>query len=188
MVKKVNKRTMADRGKFDTQNTDYDEPYDFRVSAAVNPYSAKSAASIAVWGDTLVESVPPAYALRYSQLQADLDVAMRGGDYQLCASLAASLIKAIDVMDEKARADGFKPPVIDGYIVAYGDKVYCFLASGSAQVVRRARPNWIVYHMTDVCAVMSVRTDEMMKAVVNEFPAAKIKSVKMIDDEFSFGE
>ena len=42
--------------------------------------------------------------------------------------------------------------------------------------------------MTDVCAVMSVRTDEMMKAVVNEFPAAKIKSVKMIDDEFSFGE
>ena len=57
MVKKVNKKAMADRGKFDTQNTDYDEPYDFRVSAAVNPYSAKSAASISVWGDTLVESV-----------------------------------------------------------------------------------------------------------------------------------
>ena len=91
------------------------------------------------------------------------------------------------MMNEKARADGFKPPQVDGHIVEWGGKIYCFLASGDAGALRKARPTWAVYHLDDVCAVLSVRTDEMMAAVVNKFPNAKITQVRLYDDEIPFG-
>ena len=181
------KAAMANRGKFDSKNTDYGKPIHYKVAAAVVPFSAASAKAAMVWGDTLVESVPPAYALRYRELKGDLDAAMMTDDYALCAELSASLIKALKMMNEKARADGFKPPQVDGHIVEWGGKIYCFLASGDAGAVRKARPTWAVYHLDDVCAVLSVRTDEMMAAVVNKFPNAKITQVRLYDDEIPFG-
>jgi hypothetical protein len=41
--------------------------------------------------------------------------------------------------------------------------------------------------MSDICAVLSVRTDEMMAAVTNEFPRARITEVRLFDDEINFG-
>jgi hypothetical protein len=135
----------------------------------------------------LVECVPPAYALRFRELKDDLDAAMLADNHTLCAELATSLIKALKVMNEKARADGFKPPQVDGHIAEWGGKIYCFLAAGDVGAVRSARPSWAVYHLSDVCAVLSAHTDEMMAAVTNEFPAAKIVNVKIYDDEILFG-
>ena len=181
------KRAMADRGKFETSHTDYKKPIHFKVAAAVAPFSVASARAASVWADTLVDCVPPAYALRFRELKDDLDAAMLADNHTLCAELATSLIKALKVMNEKARADGFKPSQVDGHIAEWGGKIYCFLAAGDVGAVRSAKPTWAVYHLSDVCAVLSAHTDEMMAAVTNEFPAAKIVNVKIYDDEILFG-
>lgn len=180
------KRAMANRGKFESKYTDYPDPIHYKVVAAVEPYTFASSAAAKVWGDTLVSCVPPAYALRYRELKGDLDAAMVAEDYTLCAELATSLIKALKMMNVKARQDGFEPPKIDGHICEWGGKIYCFLASGDLGAVRRERPGWLVYHLTDVCAVLSVRTDDMMASVVNHFPNAKITKVRLYDDEINF--
>ena len=192
MVKKITKSAaakaaMANRGKFEVKNTDYGKPIHYKAAAAVEPFSFASAAASQVWGDTLASCVPPAYALRYRELKGDLDAAMMTDDYTLCAELSAGLIKALKVMNQKAREDGFKPPQVDGHIAEWKGKIYCFLASGDLAAVRKARPTWAVYHLSDVCAVMSVRTDEMMAAVVDKFPSAKIVDVRLYDDEIPFG-
>ena len=134
----------------------------------------------------MIDCVPPAYALRYRELKGDLNVAMVAEDYTLCVELATSLIKALKMMNVKARQDGFEPPEIDGHICEWGGKIYCFLASGDLAQMRRERPDWAVYHITDVCAVISAYTSEMMAAVVNEFPKAKITKVRLYDDEINF--
>ena len=185
MAKKTAK-AMANRGTFESKHTDHDKPIHYKVAAAVEPFAFASAAASKVWGDTLVNCVPPAYALRYRELKGDLAAAMVADDYTLCAQLATSLIKALKVMNVKARQDGHEPPKVDGHICEWGGKIYCFLASGDISAVRRANPNWAVYHISDVCAVLSVRTDELMAAVVNEFPKAKITAVRMYDDEINF--
>jgi hypothetical protein len=111
---------------------------------------------------------------------------MVADDHALCVELATSLIKALKMMNVKARQDGHEPPQVDGHICEWGGKIYCFLASGDMSAVRRANPNWAVYHISDVCAVLSVHTDEMMAAVVNEFPKARITEVRLYDDEINF--
>jgi len=181
------KSAMANRGKFESKHTDYPDPIHYKVAAAVEPFTFASAAASKVWGGTLASCVPPAYALRYIELKGNLDAAMLADDCTLCAELAASLIKALKVMNVKARQDGFKPPQVDGHIAEWGGKIYCFLASGDVGAVRKARPTWAVYHISDVCAVLSAHTDEMMAAVTNEFPEAKIVNVKIYDDEILFG-
>jgi len=181
------KAAMANRGKFESKHTDYPNPIHYKVAAAVTPFSVAAARAAAVWADTLVDCVPPSYALRFRELKSELDVAMMADDFTLCADLATSLIKALKMMNQKARDDGFKPPQIDGHIVEWKDKIYCFLADGDVSAIRKARPSWTVYQLSDVCAVLSAQTDEMMAAVTNEFPAAKIVNVKIYDDEILFG-
>ena len=86
----------------------------------------------------------------------------------------------------KARQDGHEPPKVDGHIAEFKGKMYCFLASGDLAAVRRKYPTWAVYHISEVCAVMSVRTDEMMAAVTKEFAGARIVDVRAFDDEINF--
>ena len=186
MAKRPSK-AMANRGTFDATHTNYSKPIHHKVEAAVRPYVAKSRKATMVWGDTLVECVPPAYAVRYEELKGNLDAAMLADDYRLSAELAANLIKALDAMNAKARADGHKPPQVDGHICEWKDKIYCILASGDISALRRARPNWVVYDMSDVCAILSAITGDMMAAVVNEFPKAKVTEVRLYDDEIPFG-
>jgi len=185
MVKK-SKKAMADRGKFDSKHTNFPEPIHYKVAAAVEPFSFASAAASKVWGDTLVNCVPPAYALRYRELRGDLDAAMVADDHALCVELATSLIKALKMMNIKARQDGHEPPKVDGHICEWGEKIYCFLASGDISAVRRANPNWLVYPISDVCAVLSALTDDLVTPVVNEFPKARIIEVRLFDDEINF--
>ena len=180
------KAAMANRGTFESKHTDHAKPISYKVAAAVEPFSFASAAASKVWGDTLVNCVPPAYALRYRELRGNLDAAMVADDHALCVELATSLIKALKMMNVKARQDGHEPPQVDGHICEWGGKIYCFLASGDMSAVRRANPNWAVYHISDVCAVLSVHTDEMMAAVTNEFPKARITEVRLYDDEINF--
>lgn len=192
MVKKAKaksdkaKEAMANRGTFDSKHTDYGKPIHYKVAAAVEPFSFASAAAARVWGDTLVDCVPPAYALRYRELRGQLEAAMVAEDYTLCVELATSLIKALKVMNLKAREDEHEPPKVDGHIAEWGGKMYCFLASGDPVAVRRRYPSWAVYHISEVCAVMSVRTDEMMAAVTKEFAGAKVVEVRVFDDEINF--
>ena len=181
------KKAMANRGTFESKNTNYHDPIHYKVVAAVAPYSVASAKAATVWGDTLVESVPPAYALRYRTLKGDLDAAMLTSDYDLCAELAASLIKALKAMNQKAREDGFKPPQVNGHIVEWGGKIYCFLASGDLGAVRRERPSWAVYDLKDVCAFLKAHTGSLMAAVVNKFPDARVVGVRLYDDKIPFG-
>ena len=192
MVKKAKaksdkaKEAMANRGTFDSKHTNYGKPIHYKVAAAVEPFSFASAAAAKVWGDTLVDCVPPAYALRYRELRGQLEAAMVAEDYTLCVELATSLIKALKVMNVKARRDGHEPPKVDGHIAEFKGKTYCFLASGDLAAVRRKYPTWAVYHISEVCAVMSVRTDEMMAAVTKEFAGAKVVEVRVFDDEINF--
>lgn len=192
MVKKAKaksdkaKAAMANRGTFESKHTNYGKPIHYKVAAAVEPFSFASAAAAKVWGDTLVDCVPPAYALRYRELRGNLEAAMVAEDYKLCVELATSLIKALKMMNVKARRDGHEPPKVDGHIAEFKGKTYCFLASGDLAAVRRKYPTWAVYHISEVCAVMSVRTDEMMAAVTKEFAGAKVVEVRVFDDEINF--
>ena len=147
------KAAMANRGTFESKHTNFDKPISTLVARAV----------------------APSYAVRYQELQDKLAAAMEADDYRSCAELAETLTKALRLMSKKARDDGFKPPQVDGHIVEWGEKIYCFLAS------------WYIYPLSDICAVLSVRTDEMMAAVTNEFPRARITEVRLFDDEINFG-
>ena len=178
------KKAMAERGTFKVgSNSSYDKPYSHLVAAAVAPYVAASKASVSVWGDTLVGCVPPAFAVRYQQLKNELDGQMIAEDHDQVAATSASLCKALHVMDATARTAGHSPPVVDGHLCEWGDKVYCLLASGNVGDVRRQWPSWTVYGVADVCALLSGRTDDIMAAVVNAFPDAKISRVgPMVED------
>jgi hypothetical protein len=170
---------LAERGTFKPQdNTDYPDPYSVLTYAAVRPYVSRSAASVAVWGDTLPSLVPPAFAVRYQELRDELDANMRNNVYKEAQRVAASLCKALDVMDEAARSAGHLPPVIDGHLVEHGDSTYAFIASGSVREVRTAHPTWLVYHLSDVAAVLSGTFAQTMAKVANAFPDAKITKYK----------
>lgn len=173
------KKAMEGRGKFDANkgNSDYTRPYERLTLAAVMPFVKASADSVAVWGDTLPACVPPAFALRYAELKAELDVAMVQEKAKDAAGIAASLVKALQVMDATARTVGHSPPVVDGHLCEWGDTVYCLLASGNVGDVRRQWPSWTVYGVSDVCALLSGRTDDIMTAVANAFPDAKVSRV-----------
>ena len=120
MVKKAKaksdkaKAAMANRGTFESKHTNYGKPIHYKAAAAVEPFSFASAAAAKVWGDTLVDCVPPAYALRYRELRGQLEAAIVADDYTLCAELAASLIKALKVMNVKARQDGLSRQRLTG--------------------------------------------------------------------------
>jgi hypothetical protein len=168
-------KALAERGTFKPQeNTEYPDPYSVLTYAAVRPYVSRSAASVAVWGDTLPSLVPPAFAVRYQELRDELDANMRNNVYKEAQRVAASLCKALDVMDEAARTAGHLPPVIDGHLVEHGDSVYAFIASGSVRAVRTAHPTWLVYHLSDVAAVLAGTFAQTMAKVANAFPDAKI--------------
>lgn len=177
------KKALADRGTFDVgSNTDYGKPYHRLIHAAVAPWVKASADSVAVWGDSLLGCVPPAFAVRFAELKLTLDEAMVGDDFKQAAETAASLVKAVAVMDATARSAGHLPPTIDGHLVKWGDTVYCLLASGSVSAVREAHPSLVVYHVSDVCALLSSRSDSLQE-VANKFPGAKIVSVgPMVED------
>ena len=178
------KKAMAGRGKFDVgANSDYGKPYHHLSLVACKPYVKASADSVAIWGDTLVGCVPPAFAVRYAELKDELNVAMVGEKHQEAATVAASLVKALAVMDATARAAGHAPPAVDGHLCEWGDKVYCLVASGDVGAIRREHPSWVVYHVSDVCALLSARSDSL-QAVANAFPNARITRVgPIVEDE-----
>ena len=177
------KKAMANRGTFQVgSNSDYGKPYHRLTLAAVMPYVKASADSTTIWGDTLLSCVPPAFAIRYRELQTSLDVAMVEEEHQEAAGIAASLVKALAVMDTTARAAGHLPPVIDGHLVRWGDTTYCLLATGDIGAVRRAHPSLVVYHMSDVAALLSARANSL-QAVANAFPNAKITRVGPIAED-----
>jgi len=177
------KKAMDGRGKFDVgSNSTYGKPYHCLTLAAVKPWVKASADSVAVWGDTLSSCVPPAFAVRFAELKVELDVAMVEEKHQEAASVASSLVKAVAVMDATARAAGHLPPAVDGHLVEWGGTVYCLLATGDLGAVRRKHPSWVVYHVSDVCALLSSRSDSL-QAVVNSFPDARITRVgPMVED------
>jgi len=132
---------------------------------------------VAVWGDTLADCVPPAYAVRYRELKDELDYAMRVSDTALAVAAAQSLMKALEVMDANARASGHQPPAVDGVLCERGGKVYCFVISGSMSDIRKRWPTWLVYHVSDVCAMMESQWQDVMAAVnkvADAFPDAKV--------------
>ena len=178
------KKAMEGRGKFNVgSNSTYGKPYHQLTMVAVAPWVKASADSVAVWGDTLLGCVPPAFAVRFAELKVELDVAMVEEKHADCAQIASSLVKAVAVMDATARAAGHLPPEIDGHLVKWGDTVYCLLASGDISAVRRDHPSWVTYHVSDVCALLSARADDVLQAVANKFPGAKIVSVgPMVED------
>ena len=177
------KKAMDGRGKFDVgSNSTYGKPYHYLTMAAVRPWVKASADSVTVWGDTLPSCVPPAFAVRFAELKVQLDVAMVEEKHVDCAEIAGSLVKAVAVMDATARSAGHLPPAIDGHLVAWGGTVYCLLASGDLGAVRRLHPSWVVYHVSDVCALLSSRSDSL-QAVANAFPSARITRVgPMVED------
>ena len=177
------KKAMAGRGKFDVgANSDYGKPYHHLSLVACKPYVKASADSVAIWGDTLTGCVPPAFAVRYAELKDELNVAMVGESHQEAATVATSLVKALSVMDATARAAGHAPPAVDGHLCEWGDKVYCLVSSGDVGAIRRKHPSWIVYHVSDVCALLSARSDSL-QAVVNAFPNARITRVGPIAED-----
>lgn len=178
------KKAMDGRGKFDVgSNSTYGKPYHCLTLAAVKPWVKASADSVAVWGDTLPSCVPPAFAVRFAELKVELDVAMVEEKHQEAAAVAASLVKAVAVMDATARAAGHLPPAVDGHLVEWGGTVYCLLATGDLGAVRRKHPSWVVYHVSDACALLSARSDSL-QAVANAFPNARITRVgPIVEDE-----
>ena len=177
------KKAMANRGTFEVEsNSQYGKPYHHLTIIACKPYVKASADSVAIWGDTLLGCVPPAFAVRFAELKGELNLAMVEDQFKLCAELSASLVKALTVMDATARSAGHLPPVVDGHLCEWGGKVYCLLASGDISAVRMQHPSWLVYHVSDVCALLSGRADSL-QAVANAFPNARITRVgPMVED------
>ena len=153
-----------------------------KISAGVwgqlRPLDEKAREKVERWGDTLPDLVSPELAGRFEAAYEALYDKVNADDTVAVHQIATQLIRAWDVLEQQAEANGHKPLPVDAYCVDVGGKVVCFARSGAVEL-RKQHPEWVVYGFEDAARLLC---HDFSKAFVEEafkaFPEASVSRVK----------
>lgn len=185
MVKR--KPPAAGKGKrkpkgFDASSDEQTKVYTKQVVAATRGFNQVYAQMIARWGDTFWQYVPAEWAQRYAELLEELHAAMEADDAPTAAAVSERMKKALQMMNQRAVEVGGTALPEWCRCVERDGTVFAFIDGGDRTAFRREHPDWVVYSLDEVACVLAASVDKMVRKVVDEFPAAKIKATKMYDD------
>ena len=152
-IKKMSKQKTKDRNRnFEALQSDEQFYISPNVWGQLSPLDKKAREMTAKWGDPLTSLVST-------------------------NNSAAQLLKAWDVLEAEAIANGGKPLENAWAVELENGIIYCFALSGAAEL--RARyPDWIVYDIVDAARV--IRADfsaTFLEKAFDTFPGAKVTSV-----------
>lgn len=188
------KKQIEDAKKFDTRNTDYGKPYSAAVSGAIMPLNRVSAEKRTKWGDTLPTFVPPAMAMEFERLYAELEKEMMLDNAPKVAEIAGRLIKGWDVLEKTARGAGHTPLPEDVFAVHLDNgKCVAICVNGVVEHVRRKYPEWVVYSVEDAGRLLAANASaEFLAEAFKAFPKASVARVRtgeletLLEDEIPF--
>lgn len=177
-VRKVTKKSAKDRNRnFEALQSDEQKYISPNVWGQLSPLDKKAREMTAKWGDQLTSLVSPDLAGRFEAAYNALNVAVETNDVVRTHNIAAQLLKAWDVLEAEAIANGGKPLENAWAVELENGLIYCFALSGAAEL--RARyPDWIVYDIIDAARIM--RADfsaTFLEKALDTFPSAKVTSV-----------
>ncbi len=188
------KKQIEDAKKFDVRNTDYGKPYSAAVSGAIMPLNRVATEKRKRWGETLPEYVPPAMAMEFKRLYAELDAEMAADNAVKVAEIATRLCKGWDVLEKAALAAGHKPLPEDVFAVHMDNgKCVAICVNGVVEHVRRKYPEWIVYSLEDAARLLAANASaEFLAEAFKAFPKASVQRVRhgeletLLEDEIPF--
>lgn len=153
-----------------------------KISAGVwgqlRPLDEKARRMTEKWGDTLPDLVSPDLAGRFEAAYDALTQKVSEDDVVAVNQIATQLIRAWDVLEQEAEANGHKPLPEDAYCVDLDGTIMCFARSGVTQL-RIKHPDWIVYGFEDAARIL--RHDwskEFVSEAFKAFPQATVTRVE----------
>jgi len=177
-IKKMTKKAAKDRNRnFEALQSDEQKLISPNVWGQLSPLDKKAREMTARWGDQLTSLVSPDLAGRFEAAYNALNVAVETNDVVRTHNIAGQLLKAWDVLEAEAIANGGKPLENAWAVELENGLIYCFALTGAAEL-RSRYPDWIVYDIIDAARVM--RADfsaTFLEKAFDTFPNAKVTSV-----------
>lgn len=177
-VKKVTTKTAREsKGKFNALQSDEKTAISPSVWGQLAPLDKKARDMTAKWGNQLTSLVSPDLAGRFEAAYSALGEAVAENDVARTHNIAAQLLKAWDVLEAEAIANGGKP-LENAWAVELEDGlIYCFALSGTADL-RKRFPDWIVYDIIDAARLMQADfSATFLEKAFDAFPNATVTSV-----------
>ena len=163
------------------------------VIGQLEPLDRVAREKTAKWGDSLPGLVPPDLAGRFRAAYDALDDAVMADDVVGSHKIATQLMRAWDVLEKAAMDAGHRPPVGAGYAVDVDGVIVAFTQGADVGILRRERPDWIVYHFEDAARLLRHQANEIHDAAMRAFPNARVVAVRpksaleeLLDDEIPF--
>jgi hypothetical protein len=153
-------RARKDRGTFDTGSEV--KPISRQVDGQLAPLDRKAREKTLKWGDSLPGLVSPELAGRFEAAYDALRAKVEADDVVAVNQIATQLIRAWDVLEAEAEANGHQP---------VGRHAYCIeIASGNIVCIA-----WLVYDMVDAAIVLGNNfSSEFIQKTLEQFPEAKV--------------
>lgn len=172
--RRVNSREVKARGSLGSSES--------KISAGVwgqlRPLDEKARVKVEKWGDRLPELVSPELAGRFEAAYEALYDKVNADDVVAVNQIATQLIRAWDVLEEQAEANGHKPLPPDAYCVDAGGHITCFARSGVVEL-RKAHPEWVVYSFEDAARLLRHDwTEKFTAEAFKAFPEATVTRVE----------
>ena len=180
MAKKVSGKAKAgyakarkDRGTFETGNQT--KPISRQVDGQLLPLDRKAREKTLKWGDTLPSLVSPELAGRFEAAYDALRAKVEADDVVAVNQIATQLIRAWDVLEAEAEANGHQPVGRHAYCIEIASGNIVCIALHDAAGIRREHPEWLVYDMVDAAIVLGNNfSSEFIQKTLEKFPEAKV--------------
>ena len=169
-------RAMRDRGTFQTGTPT--TPISRQCDGQMMPLDKKARDMIKKWGDSLPELVSPDLAGRFEAAYDALRVKVTEDDVVAVHAIVAQLMRAWDVLEAEALANGHQPVGPHAYCIEIASGHIVCLALHDAVGIRRAHPEWTVYDMVDAAVVLANNfSSDFIEKTLQSFPEAKVTRV-----------
>ena len=162
-----------------------------KISAGVwgqlRPLDEKARVKVEKWGDRLPDLVDHELAGRFEAAYEALSEKVSADDVVAVNQIVGQLLRAWDVWEEQAIAQGHAPLPPDAYCVDTGGHITCFARSGHVEL-RKAHPEWIVYSFEDAARLLRHDwTEKFTAEAFKAFPEASVKRVERPSEPVDWG-
>jgi hypothetical protein len=183
MVKKGPPKGKRKPKGFDASDDPGTKVYTKAVAAATRGFNQVYRQMIERWGDSFWQYVPAEWSLAYDKLLDELHTAMEADDAATAAKVSERMANALRAMNKRAQDAGGDPLPEWVRCCEHGGQIYAFCGEGDIRQLRAEHPTWIIHSLQEA-AVMFEKfyEDTFVAAVVDQFPAAKVKQAKTYDD------
>ena len=166
-------KARKDKGTFETGNQS--KPISRQVDGQLAPLDRKAREKTLKWGDTLPSLVSPELAGRFEAAYHALRVKIEADDVVAVHQIATQLIRAWDVLEAEAEANGHQPVGRHAYCIEIASGNIVCIALHDAVGIRREHPEWLVYDMVDAAIVLGNNfSSEFIEKTLAQFPEAKV--------------